>query len=460
MFSQLADSLDKTFRDLRGVGKISEKNIADAMREIRLSLLEADVELSVAKELIEAVQKKANGEDVLKSIKPGEQIVKIFQDELVALLGYDNESLNLNPPGHILICGLNGAGKTTTSAKLANRLKKEGRRPVLVACDLYRPAAIDQLAKLAEQVDVPCYTPDVSEKDIKKVAKEGIKYAQSQNATVIIFDTAGRQEVDKNLLKELKGLHEFLKPNETLLVADAATGQQAVSVAQTFDEAVRLSGIILTKLDGDARGGAALSMRAVTGCPIKYIGEGEKMDQLNVFHPTRMADRILGMGDVVSMVEQVSEKIDEKKAEKAAKRMASGKFDFNDFLEQMRMLQSLGPLEGLMGMLPGMNKLKKQLPAGAFDDKRIKHMEAIVLSMTPKERARPELIKGSRRKRIAAGSGRNIIEVNQMLKQFGQMRKMMKSKGKMAAMMKQMGGMEGMGDLMGGMGGGKGKLPF
>lgn len=474
MFSQLGDSLDKTFRDLRGVGKISEKNISDAMREIRLSLLEADVEMSVAKDLIEAVQKKAMGQDVTKSIKPGEQIVKIFQDELIALLGYDNEALNLNAPGHILICGLNGAGKTTTSAKLANRLKKDGRRPVLIACDLYRPAAIDQLAKLAEQVNVPCYTPEATETDVKKVAKAGIKYAQDQGATVIIFDTAGRQEVDAALLKELKGLHAFLKPNETLLVADAATGQQAVKVAQTFDEAVRLSGIVLTKLDGDARGGAALSMRAVTGCPIKYIGEGEKMDQLNAFHPSRMADRILGMGDVVSMVEQVSEKIDEKKAEKAAKRMASGKFDFNDFLEQIKMIQSLGPLEGLMGMLPGMSKLKKQLPAGAFDDKRIKHMEAIVLSMTPKERQRPELIKGSRRKRIASGSGRNIVEVNQLLKQFSQMKKMMKSKGKMSAMMKQMQGMDGMGDMMGGLGGlggglgggmpkikgGKGKRPF
>ena len=464
MFSQLGDSLDKTFRNLRGVGKISEKNISDAMREIRLSLLEADVEIGVAKDLIANVQKKSLGTDVLKSIKPGEQIVKIFQDELVALLGYDNEALNLSAPGHILICGLNGAGKTTTSAKLANRLKKDGRRPVLIACDLYRPAAIDQLAKLAEQVDVPCYTPDASETDVKKVAKAGKKWAEEQGATVIIFDTAGRQEVDQDLLKELKGLHDFLKPQETLLVADAATGQQAVSVAQTFDETVRLTGIVLTKLDGDARGGAALSMRAVTGCPIKYIGEGEKMDQLNAFHPSRMADRILGMGDVVSMVEQVSEKIDEKDAKRAAQRMASGQFDFNDFLAQMKMLQSLGPLEGIMGMLPGMNKLKKQLPAGALDDKRIKHMEAIVLSMTPKERSRPELIKGSRRKRIANGSGRPILEVNQLLKQFGQMRKLFKSKGKMANMMKQMGGMEGMGDLMGGGGlgglGKGGKFPF
>lgn len=460
MFSQLADSLDKTFRNLRGVGKISEKNIKDAMREIRLSLLEADVEMGVAKDLIEAVQKKSLGLEVTKSIKPGEQIVKYFQDELVALLGYDNEALDLNAPGHILMVGLNGAGKTTTSAKLAHRLKKDGRRPVLIACDLYRPAAIDQLAKLAEQIDVPCYTPDAGETDVKKVAKAGKKWAEQEGATVIIFDTAGRQEVDNNLLAELKGLHSFLKPQETLLVADSATGQQAVSVAQTFNETVNLTGIVLTKLDGDARGGAALSMRAVTGCPIKYVGEGEKMDDLLAFHPSRMADRILGMGDVVTMVEQVSEKIDEKQAMKSAERMASGQFDFNDFLDQMKMLQKLGPLEGLMGMLPGMKNLKKQLPQGAFDDSRLKHLEAIILSMTPKERIKPELIKGSRRKRIAAGSGRSILEVNQLLKQFGQMRKMMKSKGKMAAMMKQMGGMEGMGDMMKGLGGGGGKLPF
>ena len=460
MFSQLADSLDKTFRNLRGVGKISEKNIKDAMREIRLSLLEADVEMGVAKDLIEAVQKKSLGLEVTKSIKPGEQIVKYFQDELVALLGYDNEALDLNAPGHILMVGLNGAGKTTTSAKLAHRLKKDGRRPVLIACDLYRPAAIDQLAKLAEQIDVPCYTPDEGETDVKKVAKAGKKWAEQEGATVIIFDTAGRQEVDNNLLAELKGLHSFLKPQETLLVADSATGQQAVSVAQTFNETVNLTGIVLTKLDGDARGGAALSMRAVTGCPIKYVGEGEKMDDLLAFHPSRMADRILGMGDVVTMVEQVSEKIDEKQAMKSAERMASGQFDFNDFLDQMKMLQKLGPLEGLMGMLPGMKNLKKQLPQGAFDDSRLKHLEAIILSMTPKERIKPELIKGSRRKRIAAGSGRSILEVNQLLKQFGQMRKMMKSKGKMAAMMKQMGGMEGMGDMMKGLGGGGGKLPF
>ena len=459
MFANLSDSLDKTFRNLRGVGKISEKNIADALREVRLSLLEADVEFGVVKDFISKVSEKAQGAEVLKSVKPSEQIIKIFQDELTALLGGDAASVNLNPPGHILLCGLNGAGKTTTAAKLALRLKKEGRRPLLVALDLYRPAAIDQLAKLAEQVEVPCFQPNPEDKNLLKVAKQALQWAKEQNHTVIIFDTAGRQELDVELLTELKDLHRFLNPGETLLVADSATGQQAVSVAQTFNEQIGITGLILTKLDGDARGGAALSMRAVTGKPIKYIGEGEKMENLAEFHPNRMADRILGMGDVVSMVEQVAEKIDEKKALSAAKRMQSGKFDFNDFLDQMRMIQSLGPLDGLLGMLPGFRQIKKQLPTGALDDRKIKQMEAIVLSMTKKERAKPVIIKGPRRKRIAAGSGTTILQVNQLLKQFGQMQKMMKSKGKMKEMMKQMGGLGGgsMGGLGGLMGGGKSK---
>ncbi|MEJ6581625.1 MAG: signal recognition particle protein [Akkermansiaceae bacterium] len=468
MFSNLADSLDKTFRNLRGVGKISEKNIADALREVRLSLLEADVELGVVKEFLANVSVKALGAEVLKSVKPGEQIVKIFQDELTELLGGDQSPINLNPPGYILLCGLNGAGKTTTAAKLALRLKKEGRRPLLVALDLYRPAAIDQLAKLAEQVGVPCFLPNPGDTNLVKVAKEAVKWTKDHDHTIVIFDTAGRQELDNALLSELKDLHKFLKPGETLLVADSATGQQAVSVAQTFDKEIGIDGLILTKLDGDARGGAALSMRAVTGKPIKYIGEGEKMENLAEFHPNRMADRILGMGDVVSMVEQVADKIDEKKAMSAAKRMQSGKFDFNDFLDQMKMIQSLGPLEGLLGMLPGFRQIKKQLPSGALDGGRIKQMEAIVLSMTKKERLKPIIIKAPRRKRIAAGSGTSILKVNQLLKQFGQMQKMMKSKGKMKDMMKQLGGMGdmgggggmgGLGGLMGKMGGGKGGMP-
>jgi signal recognition particle subunit SRP54 len=457
MFSSLSDNLDKTFRNLRGVGRISEKNIADALREIRIALLEADVEFAVAKDFIAKVKEKSMGENVLKSIKPGEQIVKIFQDELTALLGGDQAPLDLNPPARILICGLNGAGKTTTSAKLAKRLKKEGRRPLLIACDLYRPAAIDQLAVLAQQVDVPCYTPAAGETDVLKVAADALAWAEQQQGTVLIFDTAGRQEIDEKLIAELKQLHEFLKPKETLLVADAATGQQAVSVANHFDEAVGITGIILTKLDGDARGGAALSMRAVTGKPIKYIGEGEKLDQFFEFHPSRMADRILGMGDIVGMVEQVADKVNEADAMRSMKRMQDGKFDFTDFLDQMKMIQNL-PLEGLLGMMPGFSKIKKQLPAGAFDKKKIKRTEAIVLSMTLIERQRPEIIKGSRRQRIAAGSGTSLMEVNQLIKQFAEMRKMMKSPTKMGNMMKQLGGAGGMKDMMKGLGGGK--FPF
>jgi signal recognition particle subunit SRP54 len=460
MFNSLSDSLDNTFRKLRGLGHISEKNISDALSEIRIALLEADVEFGVAKGFIAKVKDKALGSEVLKSIKPGEQIVKIFHDELAALLGGDQAPLDLNPPARILICGLNGAGKTTTSAKLALRLKKEGRRPLLVACDLYRPAAIDQLAMLAKQIDVPVYTPDASETDVVKVAKDALAWAEKENGTVILFDTAGRQEIDEKLIAELKRLHAFLNPKETLLVADAATGQQAVSVAQHFDQAVGITGIILTKLDGDARGGAALSMRSVTGKPIKFAGEGEKLDQLFEFHPDRMADRILGMGDIVGMVEQVADKINEQDAMRSMKRMQEGKFDFTDFLDQMRMLQKLGPLEGLLGLMPGFSKIKKQLPAGAMDPKRLKRTEAIVLSMTLDERVRPEIIKGTRRQRIAAGSGTSLPEVNTLLKQFGEMRKMMKSPGKMRDMMKMMGGGGSGGGLGGMMKGLGGKFPF
>ena len=457
MFSSLSDSLDKTFRNLRGVGKISEKNITDALRDIRIALLEADVEFSIAKDFIARVKDKSMGEEVLKSIKPGDQIVKIFHDELAALLGGDQAPLDLNPPARILICGLNGAGKTTTSAKLANRLKKEGRRPLLITCDLYRPAAIDQLATLAKQVDVPCYTPAAGETDVVKVAKDALIWAEQQRATVLIFDTAGRQEIDERLIEELKRLHAFVQPKETLLVADSATGQQAVSVAKHFDEAVGITGIILTKLDGDARGGAALSMRAVTGKPIKFAGEGEKLDQLLEFHPQRMADRILGMGDIVAMVEQVADKVNEQDAMRSMKRIQEGKFDFTDFLDQMKMIQRLGPLEGLLGLMPGFSKIKKQLPSGALNNSKLKRTEAIVLSMTLEERRRPEIIKGSRRQRIAAGSGTNLMEVNQLIKQFGEMRKMMKSPGRMKDMMRQMGGQGGLKDMMKGLGG---KMPF
>ncbi|MBQ4614921.1 MAG: signal recognition particle protein [Akkermansia sp.] len=463
MFSLLSDKLDDTFRKLRGLSKITESNIAEAMRDIRMALLDADVEYSVAREFIAHVKEKAMGVAVLKTVKPGEQIVKIFRDELADLLGGDAAELNLEAPARILVVGLNGAGKTTTSAKLARKLKQEGRKPLLVACDLVRPAAIDQLATLAGQIEVPVYTPAATEKDVIRVAKDALRWADGMEHDVIIFDTAGRQEVDEPLVEELRKLAKYLNPKEALLVADAATGQQAVRVAQTFDEAVGLTGIILTKLDGDARGGAALSMRAVTGKPIKYIGEGEKLDMFGAFVPQRMADRILGMGDIVGLVEKAAEKIDEKSAMNSVSRMMSGEFNFNDFLEQMRMMQNLGPLEGLLGLLPGFSKIKKQLPEGALDPKKLKHMEAIVLSMTPAERANYKLLIPSRRRRIAKGSGRSEIEVNRFIKNFKDMKEMMSGKGKMGNMMKAMGKMKmppggaagaGMPDLSSLMGGG------
>ncbi len=443
MFSLLSDKLDDAFRKLRGLSKISESNIAEAMRDIRMALLDADVEYTVAREFIATVKEQAMGEKVLKTVKPGEQIVKIFRDELAALLGGEEAELNLAASGRVLVVGLNGAGKTTTSAKLARRLKQEGRKPLLVACDLIRPAAIDQLATLAAQIEVPVYTPAASEKDVIRVAKDALRWAKDIEHDVIIFDTAGRQEVDDDLVAELKKLAKYLEPQEALLVADAATGQQAVRVAQTFDKAVGLTGIILTKLDGDARGGAALSMRAVTGKPIKFIGEGEKLDMFGPFVPVRMADRILGMGDIVGLVEKAAEKLDQESAMNSMKRMMSGEFNFNDFLGQMRMMQRLGPLEGLLKLLPGFGKLRKQLPEGALDPKRMKRMEAIVLSMTPAERANYKLLIPSRRRRIAKGSGVPEIEVNRFIKNFKEMKEMMGGKGKMGNLMKAMGGMQG-----------------
>ncbi len=437
MFSSLSDSLEKTFRKLRGVGKISEKNITDALRDVRMALLEADVDFKVAREFIAAVKDQALGTEVLKSISPGQQIVKIFQDQLAVLLGGDAAPINLDPPGRILMVGLNGAGKTTTSAKLALRLKKEDRRPLLIALDLYRPAAIDQLVTLGEEIGVPVFRPDPGEKNVVKAAKQALKWISEQIGSVAIFDTAGRQEIDTSLIKELAELRDFLKPKEVLLVADAATGQQAVSVAKHFDEAVGVTGIVLTKLDGDARGGAALSMRQVTGRPIKFAGMGEKLDQLEVFHPDRMAGRILGMGDVVSLVEKAAQEIDEVEAERIAKRLKKSKFDFNDFLSQLTMMQKLGPMESILGMLPGVGKAMKDV---TIDDGRIRRVEAIVLSMTKEERSRPEILNGSRRKRIASGSGTKISEVNGLIKQFGHMRKLMRSKGKMRKLMSAMGG--------------------
>jgi signal recognition particle subunit SRP54 len=446
MFSLLTDKLEDTFRKLRGLGKISESNVADAMKEIRMALLEADVDFKVAKDLIEAIKSRALGEEVLKTVSPGQQIVKIFNDELAKILGGGATDLDLSPPQRILMVGLNGAGKTTTSAKLANWLKKQGKRPLLIALDLYRPAAVTQLQVLGQQLGVPVCVPPVGETDVVKATKAALKWLEEQGSGIAIFDTAGRQEIDETLLSELKKVRDLVQPRETLLVADAATGQQAVSVATKFHETVTITGLIMTKLDGDARGGALLSMRQVTGCPVKFLGVGEKVDQLEVFHPDRMAQRILGMGDVVGLVEKAAQEIDEKEAMGMVRRMEENKFDLTDMLKQLNFMKKLGPLEGLMGMIPGMSKLKN-MPG--VDDKRMKHTEALILSMTPKERRNPGIINGSRRKRIAQGSGRPVMEVNQLLKQFEMMKQMMSNKGAMAQMA---------GGLFGG-GGGMPQLP-
>ena len=441
MFSQLGDKLQDVFKDLRGQGAISETNVNDAMRQVRLALLEADVHFQVAKGFIARVKDKALGQDVLRSVTPGQQIVKIFHDELTTLLGGDAAPLNLDKPARIMMVGLNGAGKTTSSAKLAKLLKKQGRSPVLIACDLQRPAAIEQLATLATQIDVPMFRPAAGETDLVKVGREGAAWAAAQpGANVQIYDTAGRQEIDEPLVQELKRLRDLLQPQEILLVADAATGQQAVSVATHFNEALGITGLVLTKLDGDARGGAALSMREVTHRPIKFAGVGEKLDQFEVFYPERLAGRILGMGDIVSLVEKAAEAIDEKEAQQMEEKLRTASFNFEDFLSQMRFIKKLGPLENIMAMLPGMGNVK-DLPT---DGKEMKRTEAIVLSMTVKERRKPDLLDARRRRRIAAGSGTSVTEVNDLLQRFQQMRKMMKNMGKMKKMMSRMGKMPGM----------------
>jgi signal recognition particle subunit SRP54 len=434
MFPQLSDKLQEIFKELRGHGTISESNIDAAMRHVRLALLEADVDFQVAKKFIARVKEKALGETVLRSITPGQQIVKIFHDELSTLLGGDAAPLNLEKSSRILIVGLNGSGKTTSSAKLALFLKKQGHAPALIACDLQRPAAIEQLATLGGQIEVPVYTPDPNEKNVRRAAAAALEWQDRDGANIDIFDTAGRQEIDEALIQELKELKEFLQPQETLLVVDAATGQQAVSVATHFNDALEITGIILTKLDGDARGGAALSMREVTQRPIKFAGTGEKLDQFEVFVPERLAGRILGMGDVVGLVEKAAEAVDEEEAARLERKLRTASFDFNDFLAQFKMMRRMGPLENILGMLPGMSNVQGL----SVDEKQLKRTEAIVLSMTSEERTRPDILNARRRQRIARGSGSTVTEVNDLLRRFAQMRKMMKSAGKMKKMMAQM----------------------
>src|SRR5919201_5403673 len=427
MFSQLSNKLEEVFKQLRGHGKISESNIESALRQVRLALLEADVDFQVAKNFVARVKEKAIGETVLRSVTPGQQIVKIFHDELSILLGGDAEPLRIDSSGRILIIGLNGSGKTTSAAKLALLLKKQGRAPRLIACDLERPAAIDQLATLGRQADVPVSTPDPQEKNVRRAAIAALEAQDERSPKIDIFDTAGRQEIDSALIEELKELRNFLQPKEILLVVDAATGQQAVTVATNFNNALQITGLILTKLDGDARGGAALSMREVTRRPIKFIGTGEKLDQFEQFVPERLAGRILGMGDVVGLVEKAAEAIDEEEAARMERKLRTASFDFNDFLAQFKMMRRMGPLENILGMLPGMSNVQGL----SVDEKQLKRTEAIVLSMTNEERTRPGILNARRRQRIARGSGRSVTEVNDLLRRFEQMRKMMKSAGKM-----------------------------
>ena len=439
MFSQLADKLQDVFKDLRGHGTISEANVAEAMREVRMALLEADVHYQVAKDFIARVKEKALGEDVLRSITPGQQIVKIFHDEMTALLGGDAAPLHLAPPARILMVGLNGAGKTTSSAKLARLLKAQGHSPLLYALDLHRPAAIEQLAVLGQQIGVPVFRPQPGETDVLRATKAALEWAalpENQNGNVHIFDTAGRQEIDEPLVQELQRVRDFLAPQEILLVADAATGQQAVSVATHFHEALGITGLVLTKLDGDARGGAALSMRQVTQQPIKFAGVGEKIDQFEPFVPDRLAGRILGMGDIVGLVEKAAMAIDEDEARRMEEKLRTASFDLTDFLAQFKMLKKLGPLENILGMLPGMGNMK----GFSVDEKQMRRVEAIVLSMTLEERHKPDILNARRRQRIARGSGTSVTEVNDLLQRFNQMRKMMKNMGQFKKMMARSGG--------------------
>jgi len=431
MFDRLSDKLQSVLKDLRGQGRISEDNISPALREIRLALLEADVHFQVARDFIARVKEKSLGEDVLRSVTPGQQIVKIFQDELTELLGGDTAPFQPGKPGRVLMVGLNGAGKTTSSAKLARYLKEQGRRPGLVACDLVRPAAIEQLAVLGRQVGVPVLVPEPGESSVLRVAERATKWAETEGFDVIIFDTAGRQEIDEPLIQELAALRKQVEPGEVLLVCDAATGQQAVSVAEHFHNALGLTGLILTKLDGDARGGAALSLREVTKQPIKFVGTGEKPEQFEAFVPDRMAGRILGMGDVVGLVEKAAEVMDEEEAMRMEKKFRTASFDLEDFLAQFRMLRKMGPLENVLGMIPGMDNVK----GSSVDEKQLKRIEAIILSMTPRERTRPDVLNARRRQRVARGSGTSVSEVNNLLLRFNQMKKMMKKTGKMKKMM-------------------------
>lgn len=447
MFENLSERLERSFKILKGEGQITEINVAETLKDVRRALLDADVNYKVAKSFTDTVKQKALGQNVLTSVKPGQLMVKIVHDELASLMGGKACELKLSGrPSVILMAGLNGAGKTTLSGKLALYLKsKKSRKPLLVACDVYRPAAVEQLRVLAEQIEVPIYM-DLSEKDPVKIARDGVQEAKAKGYDTVIVDTAGRLAVDEELMKEIAAIKQAITPDDTLFVVDAMTGQDAVNTAKEFNDRLDYEGVVLTKLDGDTRGGAALSIRTVVDKPIMFVGMGEKMEALDVFHPERMADRILGMGDIVSLVERAQEQFDEKEALKLQRKIQKNQFDFNDFLAQIQQIKKMGNLKDLASMIPGVGKALKDVE---IDDNAFKGIEAIILSMTPKERQHPEVLNQSRKNRIAKGSGTTIQEVNRLVKQFDQTRKMMKmvtgsKMGRMMAHMPKMPGMPGM----------------
>ncbi|MEJ6491588.1 MAG: signal recognition particle protein [Flavobacteriales bacterium] len=449
MFENLTEKFERAFKVLKGHGQISEINVAETLKEVRRALLDADVNFNTAKEFTNTVKEKALGRDVLKSISPGQLMTKICHEELTILMGGNEVEINVKgAPAIVLMSGLQGSGKTTFSGKLANYLKtKKGKNPLLVACDVYRPAAIDQLQVLGEQLGVEVFS-NKEEKNPVAIATAAVQHAKAKGFNVVIIDTAGRLAIDEKMMAEIAAVKKAIQPTETLFVVDSMTGQDAVNTAKAFNEIIDFDGVVLTKLDGDTRGGAALSIKAVVNKPIKFVGTGEKMDALDVFYPTRMADRILGMGDVVSLVEKAQEQFDEEEARKLQKRIQKDQFDFNDFLSQIQQVKKMGNMKDLVGMIPGVGKQMKDVE---IEDDAFKHIEAIIFSMTPAERANPTLINGQRKNRLAKGSGTNIQEVNKLMKQFGDTKKMMKMMSNPKNMMGMMKKMKGMGGGMPGM---------
>lgn len=443
MFDTLTGKLGGIFKNLRGLGKISDTNVADALRDVRLALLDADVNFKVARDFIERVKEESVGEKVLQSIHPGQQIIKIIHDELVGLLGSENSGLVTTGNSiSILMVGLHGSGKTTSSGKLGRLLSKQGKAPLLIACDVYRPAAIEQLQTLGKQLDIPVFAIK-GESDVLKIARGALEFARANNRDALIFDTAGRLQIDDSLVQELVRLRDLVKPQEILLVLDAATGQEAVNVATHFDKALNITGSVLTRLDGDARGGAALSLKSVTGKPIKFVGVGEKAEDFEAFHPERMASRILGMGDVVSLVERAAEAVTLEDAKKMEEKMRKGQFTLEDFLDQLRQMKKLGSLESIVGMLPGGAEMVKNADMSKSENE-FRRMEGMICAMTFQERRHPQILNARRRLRIAKGSGVPVSELNNLLNRFGQMQQMMKKMGKFQKMMGKMGGMPGM----------------